>query len=122
VLEARIDLAGCLNFFDRPAHEVYAKECAAYAPTLTREEMPGLATTSRRHPLDCRVLTFMYANLEQRGQSVPTVRCPFPDGQPAYQNPEFESVVSSINIGVHVQINVRDPSAIIPPPRVHRFD
>jgi hypothetical protein len=122
VLEASIDLTGCLDFHDLPAQEEYERECARYAATM-RPSAGILASlqTDLLHPFDCRILNYMYANLEQRGITVPSVRSSFPGSRPAWQDPDDEDARSRITVGTRVEILVRDPAAIIGLPRIHNL-
>jgi hypothetical protein len=122
VVEAEINMNGCLDFFDLPAKAKYVEEYDAYYHVFGRENMKRLRQDDRRRPVDCAVFNFMYANLEQEGVPVPVVRCMFESGGPAWEDhdeadPRRRLSSSGVSALGHVQILVRDPAAIIGPLR-----
>jgi hypothetical protein len=122
VIVAQIDLDGCLDFFDLPAMEQFAQEYERYEKTVGTAAIADLQQNELLHEVDRAVFNYMYANLDQRGGHVKVVRCPFAAGGPAWRVdvPGRRVRQSAVSAYGHVQILVRDHSAIIGQPE--RFD
>ena len=111
VVGALIQLGNCFDLMDTrfteelsTAYDMLQKAYAEKATPLPTND--GKSPDKKLRRLDCAVLNFYLAWLENEGLHYDSVRCGFVEGQPAF--PE-----SGIHEQSHVQISVRNPSCII---------
>lgn len=112
VIGAIIDLGSCLDLLEAESIAVVADgfrglraSCAAAGLTLPENKEVGGELIIRR--LDNAVIDYIHASREQQNEwAFDTVRAPFIEGPPLYENAGFHE-------RTHVQICVRNPAQII---------
>ena len=111
VIGAVIDLGFCMNLVDRPA---LMELQAAYRDLKEDSELLGFPMPENKGPTDDLLRRFLdkavfdQVHMLRSQQELPeyqTVRSPFLEGKPLYENTFFRSKT-------HIQIAVRDPSCI----------
>lgn len=116
VLSAIIHLGSCFDLLDTahtqllarfyPIYEETCKKVNRSIPQNSPSNNEAKGDLLRRH-LDCAVINWVLDLLERReNYHFHTVRCVFSEGIPVYEG-------SKINLKSHIQIAVRNPSAII---------
>jgi nucleotide-binding universal stress UspA family protein len=106
VIGAEIDLTDGIDLLDVRWHAAVGDAYARYRAVLVRQGTPLPRQTRGAHRRDRAVLNYLAARLEAAGQPVKSVRTAFAEGEPLF--PESALLDRS-----HVQIAVRDPSAIL---------
>jgi len=112
VIGAIIDLGSCLDLLEAESIAVVAdgfqglrESCAAANLTLPENKAVGGELIIRR--LDNAVINYVHASREQQAEpAFDTVRAPFIEGPPLYENGGFHE-------RTHIQICVRNPAQII---------
>lgn len=113
VLQAEISLAGCLNLVNHADldrlqgfYPIYERLYGLEGLDLKDGDSDG-----NSHKLDSAVVDFACAQIREiEGRPVTSVRSPFTDGSPLWKHPSgLTSIFCSLS---HVQICVREPSAI----------
>jgi hypothetical protein len=106
VLGAEIDLAGCLDLLDVGWQEFIKASYEGAVSQLRERGLPLPRQTAGAHRLDRHVLNHAFGVLGERGVPVRSVRAAFIEGVPLFPG-------SALWSRAHVQIAVRDPSAIL---------
>ena len=103
VLGARINLGHCLDLMDVDTYQVLGRTYQALVDSGVKLPTNGKLL----HRLDCLVINTATAHAESElGLPYDTVRCPFVEGEPVFPNSRFYD-------HSHIQISVRNPSAIV---------
>jgi hypothetical protein len=105
VIGAEIDLTDCMDLFDARWHDVIREAYSDLVRRLNQEGRTLPRQTSGAHRLDRAVINRTVGALDDRGILVRAVRAAFIEGEPLF--PE-----SALWNQTHIQIAVRDPSAI----------
>jgi hypothetical protein len=106
VVGAEIDLWGCIDLLDTRWNAIVREAYDGLLAILASEELPVPRQGSGAHRLDRAVINHAAGLLEETGMPVRSVRASFREGDPLYPG-------SALYDRAHVQICVRDPSAII---------
>lgn len=106
VMGAEIDLAGCMDLLDARWHAAVQEAYSDLMRRLEHDDLPLPRQTSGAHRLDRAVINRTVALLQDRGIAVRTVRAAFIEGTPLFPG-------STLWSQAHIQIAVRDPSAIV---------
>jgi hypothetical protein len=106
VVGAEIDLSGCIDLLDTRWHPVVREAYDGLLAILAAEGLPVPRQSTGAHRLDRAVINHAAGLLEETGMPVRSVRASFREGDPLYPG-------SALYDRAHVQICVRDPSAII---------
>lgn len=106
VVGAEIDLLGCIDLLDTRWNAIVREAYDGLLATLVGEGLPLPRQGPGAHRLDRAVINHAAALLEHTGMPVRSVRASFREGDPLYPG-------SALYDRAHVQICVRDPSAII---------
>jgi hypothetical protein len=106
VIGAEIDLSGCIDPLDTRWNAVIRVAYDGLLATLAGERLPVPRQATGAHRLDRAVINHAAGLLEKTGMPVRSVRASFREGDPLYPG-------SALYDRAHVQICVRDPSAII---------
>jgi hypothetical protein len=112
VIGAIIDLGACLDLLEAESIAVVAdgfqglrESCTAASLTLPENKKMGGELIIRR--LDNAVINYVHASREQQAeQAFDSVRAPFIEGSPLYENAGFYE-------RTHIQICVRNPKQIL---------
>jgi hypothetical protein len=106
VIGAEIDLVDCMDLFDARWHDVIRGAYSDMVRRLTKEGHPLPSQTVGAHRLDRAVINRTVGALHDRGIQVRAVRAGFIEGEPLFPD-------SALWSQTHIQIAVRDPSAIV---------
>jgi hypothetical protein len=106
VVGAEIDLDGCIDLLDVHWREQVKLAYTRYSAIFEREGKPLPRQTRGVHRLDRGVINYLVAALVDRGLRVTSVRAAFGEGEPLFAG-------SALLDRSHVQIAVRDPSAVV---------
>lgn len=106
VVGAEIDLDACVDLLDIPWEQAIVRTFQRYLGHLTRSGITIPRQTRRAHRLDRGVLNYLVDGMGLDGRIIRSVRAVFPEGEPMYAG-------SALPTRSHVQIAVRDRSAII---------
>jgi hypothetical protein len=106
VLGAEIDLNGCLDLLDPKWHRIVRRSYADLMERLRRMGAEKPRQTRGAHRLDRAVLNHAVRLSTKRGFTIRSVRGAFVEGEPLFPG-------SAMFSKSHVQIAVRDPSAIL---------
>jgi hypothetical protein len=106
VIGAEIDLSRCIDLLDTRWNAVVREAYDGLLAVLAGEGLPAPRQGTGAHRLDRAVINHAAGLLEQIGMPVRSVRASFREGDPLYPG-------SALYDRAHVQICVRDPSAII---------
>ncbi|HEX8245400.1 MAG TPA: hypothetical protein VF541_17935 [Longimicrobium sp.] len=115
VVGAEIELDGCIDLLDITWERVLANAHARYVEQLALTGAPLPAQTRGAHRLARHVLNYLAGRMAEDGMLVRTVRAAFAEGEPIYPG-------SALLSRSHVQIAVRDLSAIVRAWRVNEED
>lgn len=106
VVGAEIDLDGCLDLLDPQWHDVVREAYTTFLNDLRAEGRSAPRQTAGAHRLDREVLNLTADLLAERGMHIQTVRAAFVEGVPLYEH-------SALWSRAHIQIAVREPSALV---------
>lgn len=106
VIGAEIDLGGCIDLLDTRWNAVIQECYHGLLEVITREGLAIPRQGAGAHRLDRAVINHAASVLAQSGVPVRSVRAGFREGDPLFPG-------SALYDRAHVQICVRDPSAII---------
>jgi hypothetical protein len=105
VLGAIIDLGNCLNLVESSSIEILSQAYKGFCRVV--KDSKGMPVNKKENrALDCAVIQFIH---ESRAIDLKppydTIRCAFPEGEPAYEG-------SSITSKLHIQVCVRNTQLI----------
>lgn len=106
VIGAEIDMEDCIDLLDVHWREQVRLAYTRYSAIFEREGKPLPRQTRGAHRLDRGVLNYLVAALADRGLRVTSLRAAFGEGKAMFAG-------SALLDRAHVQIAVRDPSAIV---------
>lgn len=106
VVGAEIDLADGIDLLDVRWHAAVSDAYARYRAVLVRQGTPLPRQTRGAHRRDRAVLNYLAARLEEADRPVKAIRAAFAEGEPLFPD-------SALLDRSHVQIAVRDSSAIL---------
>jgi hypothetical protein len=113
VLRSVVDLSGCLDLTDEPGRALLRPHYDLFVGTRGIDAAAALRQTSGAPRLDCAVINFACARLKRYGLNVRSVRCSFDEGAPLWVDQNEVVASSRYRDKTHIQICVRDPSAIL---------
>jgi hypothetical protein len=106
VVGAEVDLSDCLDLLDPNWHGVVREGYTTFLNDLRADGRSAPRQTAGAHRLDREVLNLTATLLAERGMHIRTVRATFVEGVPLYEH-------SALWSRAHVQIAVREPSALV---------
>ncbi len=106
VVGAVIHLGTCLDLTDTTYTRALGGAHRSLKEIRLAASEPMPENKGKRRDLDCLVINELVAYAEQDGITFQTVRCPFLEGEPAFEG-------SGILLESHIQLAVRDPSCIV---------
>jgi hypothetical protein len=106
VVAAEIDLADCMDLLDIPGHAQVARTYTRYRAELEERRLPLPRQSPGAHRLDCAVLNYLSDVLKDEGVPIQSIRAVFTEGNATFRG----SALLDLS---HVQIAVRNPSAIL---------
>jgi hypothetical protein len=106
VIGAEIQLDGCIDLLDIPWERLIVRAFKRYSNHLAQASLPLPHQTRGAHRLDRSVINYFVDGLNGDGMEVRSIRAVFPEGEPIYPG-------SALLTRAHVQVAVRDRSAII---------
>jgi hypothetical protein len=111
VLGALVQLGNCFDLMDTRFTGDLTLGFSTWAESMRKDDKP-LPTNSGKTPehelrrLDCAVLNWYLDMAAKEGNKYDTVRCGFPEGEPAFEG-------SGIYQESHIQIAVRNPACVL---------
>ena len=129
VLRVRISLGGCFDLFDAPAKQLFDRACSEFVAVFGLPHAQLLRAPGG-HVLESAIFNFLCAQRSDVGEPVRVVRGPFEDGRTPWDGslarlaPKAKDDESEVRhtIRSHVQIAVRDLSAIQGPPEIYDLE
>lgn len=106
VVGAVLDLGKCLNLVEVESLKILAKAHVSLTKLIEVSDTPMPVNKGKNRELDCAVFNYIhYSNKLDHTEPFDSIRCPFPEGDPAFLG-------SSITSRLHVQLCVRTQESI----------
>lgn len=106
VVGAIIELGNCLNLVEIESVKILSEAYEGLKQLSELSGQPMPINTEKNRALDCAVINYIHlANKEKGVPPYDSIRCAFPEGDPAFPGSKITSLV-------HIQVCVRSPEQI----------